>query len=117
MLEIRNEELRLEVMKGDKKKTYLQSKIPMKRVLEYTEGEINLFEKAIEQGREGASESELLDYRIGFVAKLFDDDDVTKEMLLDELDANEKETVFDIINCRVLGNEKMDTVSGSDPKD
>lgn len=41
MLEIRNEELRLEVMKGNKKKTYLQSKIPMKRVLEYTEGEID----------------------------------------------------------------------------
>ena len=117
MLEIKNEELRLQVTIKGKKKTFMQSKIPMKRVLEYTEGEIDLFEKAIKEGREGASESELLDYRIGFVAKLFDDDDVTKEMLLDELDANEKETVFDIINCRVLGNEKTDTVSGSDPKD
>ena len=78
---------------------------------------IKEFEKAIKEGREGASDAELLDYRVGFVAKLFDDDDVTKEMLLEELDTNERETVFDIINCRVIGNSKTDTVSGSDPKD
>ncbi|MDT2660703.1 hypothetical protein P7E02_12545 [Enterococcus hulanensis] len=117
MLEIKNEELRLSVTVKGKKKTYVQSKIPMKRVLEYSEGEIDLFAKAIEEGREGATENEVLDFRIGFVAKLFDDDDVTKEMLLEELDANEKEVVFDIINYRVLGNEKNDAVSGTDPKD
>lgn len=117
MLEIKNEELRLQVNIKGKKKSFVQSKIPMRRVLEYTEGEIDLFEKAIQEGREGASDAELLDFRIDFVAKLFDDDDVTKEMLLDELDANEKEIVFDIINCRVLGNEKADPVSDSDPKD
>ncbi|MEY8498910.1 phage tail assembly chaperone G [Enterococcus avium] len=117
MLEIKHEELRLTVNNNGKPKTYVQSKIPMKRVLEYTEGEIGLFEKAAEQGREGASELELLDYRIGFVSKLFDDEDVTKEMLLEELDANEKEIIFDIINCRVLGNEKQEMVLSDDPKD
>lgn len=117
MLEIKSDELRLTVKNGKKNKTYLQSKIPMKRALEYTEGEIELFKKAIEEGRTGATEAELLDFRLGFVAKLFDDDDVTKELLLEELDTNEQQTIFEIINYRVLGNDPKDEVSTSDPKE
>lgn len=117
MLEIKSEELRLTVKKGNKDKTYLQSKIPMKRALEYTEGEIDLFKKAIEDGRNGATEAELLDFRIGFIAKLFDDDDVTKELLLEELDTNEQKVIVDIINCRVLGNEPNGEGISEDPKD
>lgn len=117
MLEIKSEELRLTVKKGNKNKTYLQSKIPMKRALEYTEGEIDLFKTAVEEGRPGATEAELLDFRVGFVAKLFDDDDVTKELLLEELDTNEQKTIVHIINCRVLGNESTDAGVNEDPKD
>jgi len=117
MLEIKSEELRLEVRINNKKKTFVQSKIPMKRALEYTEGEIDLFKTAVEEGRPGATEAELLDFRVGFVAKLFDDDDVTKELLLEELDTNEQKAIVAIINGRVLGNEPNDEGINEDPKD
>lgn len=119
MLELKsNGDIKVTLEIGNKKKTFVQDKVPMKKALAYTDGEANLFEKAIKEGRLGATETELLEYRIEFVANLFEDEKVTKEVLLDELDTNEIPKLFEIINYRVLGNgEKISEGETSDPKE
>lgn len=110
-------ELRLEIEKAKGKvKTYVQSKIPLQKAIEYSEGEINLFEKALKANLNGPSENELRKYRIEFVAKLFDDEEVTYDLLLTTLDTLEIETVYDIINYRVMGNKKEDSNEDNDSK-
>lgn len=105
MLQLKaNGDIKLSVTTGKKEKSYVQDKVPMKKALEYSEGEIELFKKALEEDRQGPTENELLSYRIEFLANLFDAEEVTKSLLLEELDTNEFPVLFRIINQRVLGN-------------
>ncbi|MGM0240239.1 phage tail assembly chaperone G [Enterococcus sp. AZ103] len=119
MLELKqNGDIKVTVTINNKKKVFLQDKVPIKKALAYTSGEAALFEKAFKEGRTGATESELLDYRLQFLADLFEDDQITKEILLDELDTLEIPKLFEIINYRVLGNEKKEEeISTNDPKE
>lgn len=117
MLKEENGELRLEVTgKNNKPKVYVQQKVPLKKAIEYTNGAIHLYEEALKKGLAGTNEPDLLDYQVGFVADLFDDDDVTKDMLFDELDTNERKTIEEIIMYRVLGNPREEQESEKVPK-
>ena len=118
MLKEVNGELRLEIEgKNKKPKTYIQQKVPLKKAIEYTDGAVSLYEEAVKRGLSGATERELLDYQVGFIADLFDDEDVTKELLYEKLDTNDRKSIEDIIIYRVLGNSREEKDQSEVPKE
>lgn len=113
-----NGELRLEITgKNNKPKTYIQQKVPLKKAIEYTDGVVFLYEEAVKKGQTGATERDLLDFQVGFIANLFDDDDVTKEFLYEKLDTNDRKEIEDIILYRVLGNSREESSQREAPKE
>lgn len=109
-------EIRLEVVgKNGKPKIYTQPKVPMKKSIEYAEGEMNLFQTAIEKEL-NITEIEIRKFRINFVAGLFNEDEITGDYLMNELDTDEIDVVNDIINFRVMGNPKETKTEETDSK-
>lgn len=112
-----NGELRIEITgKNNKPKTYIQQKVPLKKAIEYTDGVVFLYEEAVKKGQTGATERDLLDFQVGFIADLFDDDDVTKDFLYEKLDTNDRKEIEDIILYRVLGNSREESSQREAPK-
>ncbi|WP_321389048.1 phage tail assembly chaperone G [uncultured Enterococcus sp.] len=117
MLKEENGELRLEITgKNNKPKIYIQRKVPLRKAIEYTDGVIALHEDAKKAGLPGTNERDLLDYQVRFIANLFDDDDVTAELLYENLDTNERKFIEDIIIYRVLGNLREESDQSEFPK-
>ncbi|MCH4175888.1 MAG: hypothetical protein LKF43_00175 [Streptococcaceae bacterium] len=110
-------EIRLDLLVNGTVKTFTQSHVPYSKSLDYTDGEAELFK----EGKDGKiiqpSERSLAEYRAKFVADLFDDKDLTVEVLLEGMDAIEKDTIMDIILYRVLGYEKPQEEVIVDPKE
>lgn len=109
-------EIRLEVTgKNGKPKIYTQPKVPMKKSVEYAEGELHLFQNAIKEDL-NVPEIEIRKFRVEFVAGLFNEDEITGDYLMNELDTDEIDVVNDIINFRVMGNPRETKVEEEDPK-
>ena len=108
-------EIRLDLMINGTKKTFTQDFIPLRKALEYTEQEAKLWKKDKQGNDIQPSEQELTKFRAEFVAGLFDDNDLTGDVILDGLDASQKDIFVDIIIYRVLGYEKPSEVE-IDPK-
>ena len=102
------------MVKG-KKKTFTQDFIPLRKALEYTEQEAKLWKKDKEGNDIKPTESDLTRFRAKFVAGLFDDPDLTGDVILDGLDTSQRNMFIDIIMYRVLGYEKPSEVV-VDPK-
>lgn len=107
-------EIRLDLKIDGKKRTFTQDFIPYRKALEYTENEAKLWKK---QGNKTVepSAADLAVFRADFVAKLFEGQDLTGDMILDGIDAENKDQIMDIILYRVLGYEK-ETEEEADPK-
>ncbi|MGM0122739.1 hypothetical protein IGI37_000105 [Enterococcus sp. AZ194] len=103
-------EARLDLMIKGKKKTFVQDHIPYRKALDYTKGESELWGKDKFGTEIQPKQFELDEYRVRFVASIFDDEDVTVDAILDGLDASEApKKISDIIMYRVLGyKEKFD---------
>ena len=109
-------EIRLDLQVNGKKKTFTQDFIPYRKALEYTEQEAKLWKKDKEGQEVAPKESELAKFRADFVAGLFDDTDLTGEVILDGLDVENKGVLMDIVLYRLLGYERLDEVT-QDPKE
>ena len=107
-------EIRLDLMVKGTEKTFTQSFVPFQKALEYTEQEAKLF-KTDEEGNElKPTEKEMAKFRADFVASLFNDKDLTGDLILNGIDSLDKDKIMDIILFRVLGYEKPNV---TDPKD
>lgn len=99
-------EIRLDLMVNGTRKTFTQSHVPYSKALDYTDNEAKLFKKD-KSGKEiEPTLRELTEFRANFVAGLFDDKDLTGAVLLDGLDALEKDLIMEIVMYRVLGYER-----------
>lgn len=108
-------EIRLDLMINGTRKTFTQSHVPYSKALDYTDGEAKLFKKD-DEGNDIAPPARVLtEFRAEFVAGLFDDKDLTGTVLLDGIDAWDRDLIMEIIMYRVLGYEK--DVEESDPTD
>lgn len=98
-------EIRLDLMVKGKKRTYTQDFVPYRKALDYSEGEAKLWKK---QGNKTIEPSaiDLAKYRADFVAGLFEDQDLTGDMIIDGIDSENKDVIMDIVLYRVLGYEK-----------
>jgi len=103
------EEIRLDLMVNGKKKTFTQDFVPYRKALEYTEKEATI----------GMSDFlELKKFQIEFVVSLFDDDDLTYDLLIDGLDAGSSNKIMEIIQFRVLNYERpKENENGELPKE
>lgn len=103
-------EARLDLTIKGKKKTFVQDHIPYRKALDYTKGEAALWQKDDKGNELPPKQHELDEYRVRFVANLFDDEDVTEDAVLDGLDAEEASKVIsDLIMYRVLGYKKEES--------
>ncbi|MGX7328258.1 phage tail assembly chaperone G [Enterococcus bulliens] len=112
-------EIRLDLRVNGKKKTFTQDFVPFKKALDYTEQEDQLFKKYKKNKTDEQKEPsmmELTQFRANFVASLFDDQDLTGDVILNGLDTENKEVIMDIIYFRVLGYERQNEVL-DDPKE
>lgn len=99
-------EIRLDLMVNGTRKTFTQSHVPYSKALDYTDSEAKLFKKD-KSGKEiEPTLRELTEFRANFIAGLFDDEDLTGTVLLDGLDALEKDLIMEIVMYRVLGYER-----------
>ena len=92
-----------------KKKTFIQDRVPLRKAIEYTEKQAELFEKNSENGE--ITLPLLKRFKVDYVASLFDDEDVTGDLILDGLDTLEDTLIDDILLYRVLGEKKEDVDS------
>lgn len=104
-------EIRLDLKINGKKKTFTQDFVPYSKALEYTESEAKLLAKEEKLGI-----NELSLFRAKFVASLFDDEELTGELIIDGLDTENVKAIMDIIMYRVLGYEKPATNDVTAPK-
>lgn len=104
-------EIRLDLKINGKKKTFTQDFVPYSKALEYTESEAKLLAKEEKLGI-----NELALFRAKFVASLFDDEELTGELIIDGLDTENVKVIMDIIMYRVLGYEKPTTTDVTAPK-
>lgn len=102
-------ELRLDLMVNGNKKTFIQDRVPLRKAIEYTEKQAELFEKNSENGE--ITLPLLKRFKVDYVASLFDDEDVTGDLILDGLDTLEDKLIDDILLYRVLGEKKEDVDS------
>lgn len=113
-------EIRLDLIVDGKKKTFTQDFVPFMKALDYTEQESKLFEKYKGQKDENGKEKtpstlELAKFRADFVSGLFDDPDLTGEVILNGLDTQNQGIIMDIIFYRLMGYTKQSEVE-VDPK-
>ncbi|MBS7578291.1 MULTISPECIES: hypothetical protein [unclassified Enterococcus] len=109
-------EIRLDLRVNGKKKTYTQDFVPYRKALDYTEGEAKLWTQD-KDGKEVAPKVTVLErYRVDFVAGLFNDTDLTGDVILDGIDTEEYGQIMDIIYYRVLGYERPVEEVEVDPK-
>lgn len=99
-------EIRLDLRVDGKKKTFTQDFVPFKKALDYTEQEAKLFKKDKNGKDIQPTALELTQFRADFVAGLFDDADLTGDVILNGLDTENKDIIMDIIFYRVLGYER-----------
>ncbi|MGM0260414.1 phage tail assembly chaperone G [Enterococcus sp. AZ102] len=99
-------EIRLDLVVKGKKKVFTQDFVPYKKALDYTEQEAEFFQDENGEAKKEVNQIELMQFRADFVASLFNDDELTGEVLLNGLDAKDKDKLMDIIYYRVLGYEK-----------
>ncbi|WP_288746341.1 phage tail assembly chaperone G [uncultured Enterococcus sp.] len=109
-------EIRLDLRVDGKRKTFTQDFVPFKKALDYTEQEAKLFKKDKNGKDIHPSALELTQFRADFVASLFDDVDLTGDVILNGLDTEDKDVIMDIIYFRVLGYERQNEVL-DDPKE
>lgn len=107
-------EIRLDLRINGKKKTFTQDFVPYKKALEYTEEEAKLFKKDKDGNEIEPSQVRITEFRANFIASLFDDSDLTGDVILNGLDAENKGVLMDIILYRLLGYEKPKVI---DPKE
>ena len=107
-------ETRLDLMVNGKKKTFIQDFIPFRKSLEYTDKEAELF--ASKSEGEEPTITELSVFRANFIASLFDDPDLTGDVILDGLDVDDRVKILDIIFYRVCGYKRPEKDAVADPK-
>lgn len=93
------------IQKNGKEKTITQDKVPMYKADEYNESEAKLQEIAKENN--GFVSAAVYDkMRRDFIAGLFDDEIVTGDFLLENLDTLDMKGIEEIIKYRVLCQNK-----------
>ncbi|API89436.1 hypothetical protein BKP56_09295 [Marinilactibacillus sp. 15R] len=98
-------------------KTFTQEFVPFKKRLQYIREEAELVDRVDNNGEpDGATSEELTEYRAGFVASLFEDEKVTKDLILDGLEVENSDVLMDIIKFRVLGMKKEDLSNDGEEK-
>lgn len=107
-------ETRLDLMVNGNKKTFIQDFIPFRKSLEYTDKEAELF--ASKADGEEPTITELSVFRANFIASLFDDPDLTGDVILDGLDVDDRVKILDIIFYRVCGYKRPEKDAVADPK-
>lgn len=99
-------EIALELRMPDNKfKTFTQNFVPFSKRQEYIR-----LEKELEEKYKGAEvpEEEYINLQAGFVANLFEDETVTKDLILNGLDSLDRSKIYDIVRYRVLGYSKSE---------
>lgn len=86
-------------MPDGKFKDFVQTFVPVSKTLEYFKLESDLYVEYKGKIPQGV----LDERRIEFVAGLFEDETVTKELILNGLDTTDTHVIMDIINERVMG--------------
>lgn len=110
-------EIRLDLKVKGTTKTFTQDFVPYRKALEYTEEEAKLWKEDSEGKDIEPTQAELSIFRADFVAGLFDDEDLTGDVILDGIDAEEHEKIMDIILYRVLGYTRSESESPKEQKD
>ena len=110
-------EIRLDLKVKGTTKTFTQDFVPYRKALEYTEEEAKLWKEDDEGKAIEPTQAELSIFRANFVAGLFDDKDLTGDVILDGIDAEEHGKIMDIILYRVLGYTRAETESPKEKKD
>lgn len=101
-------EITLELRMPDNKfKKFTQDFVPFGMRQKYIGIERDL-EKKYEEKNEVVPEEEYMNIQVQFVADLFEDKTVTKELILNGLDALDKNVIYEIIRYRVLGYTEED---------
>lgn len=91
------------LMPNNKYKKFTQEFVPFSKRQEYIRMEKELEAKF--KGKE-VPEEEYINLQASFVANLFDNEEVTKESILNGLDSLDRNKIYDIIRYRVLGFSK-----------
>ncbi|AQL54515.1 hypothetical protein CEF12_05675 [Enterococcus faecalis] len=88
-------------------KTFTQDFVPFSKRTDYIKKENSLREEKTSEGLEPTAD-EYLEMQIQFVADLFDEKELTKEAILNGMDALDIDKIWEIISYRVLGLSKKD---------
>lgn len=89
-------------MPNNKFREFTQDFVPFSKRQEYIRLEAELEKKF----KNEVPEEEYIKMQSQFVADLFDDEQVTQELILDGLDTLDRTKIFEIIRYRVLGFNK-----------
>lgn len=91
------------VMSDGKTKKFLCDFVPQSKRLEYIRKEM-----ALQAEKEEPSQNDYDEIQAEFVASLFDEEEVTKDAILNGMDAQDFPKIYDIIRYRVLGFKRED---------
>ena len=100
-------------MPNGKYKKFMQDMVPYRKRFEYSRREIELLKIEDEQERS----MELAEYQAEFVASLFDDKDVTKDLLLDGLDTKDANKIAEIIYYDVMAFPRPSKIGDDEKKE
>lgn len=99
-------EIFLEIRMPDNKfKKFTQDFVPYSKRQEYIR-----LEKELEEKYKGSEvpEEEYINLQANFVANLFENETVTKDLILNGLDSLDRDKIYNIIRYRVLGYSKSE---------
>lgn len=96
-------------------KSYEQKKVPAFKYFDYAKIETELFERSIEKNQP-VSPIDLKSVRLKFLAELFDNEEVTESLLLENLDCADLAITDEIITYRVMLNQKSEENDGESKK-
>ncbi|MEB8418988.1 hypothetical protein NGG16_16255 [Enterococcus casseliflavus] len=100
--------LRLRNSKGEYEE-FFQDFVPFSKRLEYIRLEKELESRKDDDGNSiTPTEIDYFELQADFIASLFSDKKVTKKAILEGLDAQEDDVIYEIVRYRVLGFSKED---------
>lgn len=110
-------EIRLDLIIEGKKKTFTQDRVPFSKALDYTDQEAKLWTTNEDGISEPPSRRKLEEFRADFFAGLFDDSDLTGEVIIQNIDTLDHHFIFDTIKYRVLNYDRSEEGHVTIPKE
>lgn len=95
-----------------KYKTFHQDMIPYRKRFEYSKAEVELLKNENQSERT----IQLAEYQVEFVASLFDQEEVTKDSIMDGLDTADSNCIAEIIYYDVMNFPKPGKDDGKEEK-